>query len=135
MLTTLAFSFFVDNESFNGVQISWSRKSMKTGIKKLFLLPVLITGLGFINAAGPVMAQVMNLHSFSARCPNSDGAKPQAGLILSDNTIYGTTSIGGTGGYGVVFKVNIDGTGFTNLHSFTTPNSGTNSDGLIRLPH
>ena len=39
-------------------------------------------------------------------------------MILSGNTLYGTTENGGTSGYGAVFKVNTDGKGFTNLHSF-----------------
>ncbi|NOS69594.1 MAG: hypothetical protein HOP33_06660 [Verrucomicrobia bacterium] len=79
-----------------------------------------------------------NLHNFTAvhyngSCcdTNSDGANPEAGLILSGNTLYGTASNGGNSGYGTVFKVNTDGSGFTNLHSFmTTSGSGlTNSDG------
>ena len=47
-------------------------------------------------------------------------------MILSGNTLYGTAIAGGVSGYGTVFAVNTDGTGFTNLHSFT---GGTN-DGV-----
>jgi uncharacterized repeat protein (TIGR03803 family) len=62
-----------------------------------------------------------NLHSFNY----SDGYCPYAGLILSGNTLYGTTEFGGnSGGYGTVFKVNVDGTGFTNLYSFTGGSDG-----------
>lgn len=50
---------------------------------------------------------------------NSDGGGSSAGLVLSSNTLYGTTSAGGTGGSGTVFKINTDGTGFTNLYHFT----------------
>jgi uncharacterized repeat protein (TIGR03803 family) len=65
---------------------------------------------------------------------NSDGANPYAGLILSGNTLYGMATEGGGGANGTVFKVNTDGTDFTNLHSFTAGalNGGfdlTNSDG------
>src|SRR5207248_3153942 len=64
-----------------------------------------------------------NLHSFTATFfpdyTNSDGAYPDAGLIVSGNTLYGTAVSGGSGNYGTVFAVNTDGTGFTNLHSFT----------------
>ena len=64
-----------------------------------------------------------NLHSFTATlladCTNSDGAIRMAGLILSGNTLYGTASDGGSSGNGTVFAVNTDGTGFTNLYSFT----------------
>src|SRR5262249_38792495 len=51
---------------------------------------------------------------------NSDGANPVAGLILSGNSLYGTTFQGGSWGAGTVFRINTDGTGFTNLHSFAT---------------
>jgi uncharacterized repeat protein (TIGR03803 family) len=78
-----------------------------------------------------------NLHTFTVRSglnqTNSDGANPQAGLTLSDNTLYGTTTGGGSSGNGTVFAVNIDGTGFTNLYTFTTtpfgPHGYVNSDG------
>jgi uncharacterized repeat protein (TIGR03803 family) len=54
---------------------------------------------------------------------NSDGARPKAGLILSGNILYGTTYDGGSGGNGTVFAINTDGTGFTNLYSFTVGTS------------
>jgi uncharacterized repeat protein (TIGR03803 family) len=65
---------------------------------------------------------------------NTDGATPEAELVLSGNTLYGTTIHGGFYTEGVVFAVNTDGTGFTNLHNFTSTvqNSAgflTNSDG------
>jgi uncharacterized repeat protein (TIGR03803 family) len=70
----------------------------------------------------------------SDRGTNFDGAAPTAGPILSGNTLYGTTPVGGLYGNGTVFRVNTDGTGFTNLHSFTATSGstnyyGTNSDG------
>jgi uncharacterized repeat protein (TIGR03803 family) len=69
-----------------------------------------------------------NLHSFIA--DGSDGNGPHGGLILSGNTLYGTTVNGGSlGGGGTVFTIRTDGTGYTNLHSFTTTSNGTNSEG------
>jgi len=64
----------------------------------------------------------------------SDGANPTAGLILSNNTLYGTASAGGSSGHGTIFSVNTNGSSFSNLHSFTaTANDSfglhTNSDG------
>ena len=65
-----------------------------------------------------------NLYSFTVLDPvtrtNTDGAYPYAGLILSGNTLYGTAQQGGSSGNGTIFKVNTDGTGFTNLYNFTT---------------
>jgi uncharacterized repeat protein (TIGR03803 family) len=49
---------------------------------------------------------------------NSDGVGPQ-GFFLSGNTLYGTASGGGTNGYGTVFRLNTDGTHFTNLLAST----------------
>src|SRR5665213_3179789 len=111
---------------------------MKTKIKNLFLLPALIAGLNLIPA-GRVTAQTFTtLYSFTATSggysTNSDGAYPRAGLILSGNTLYGTAEGGGSSGNGTVFAVSTNGTGFTNLYSFTALSDGyygTNSDGTI----
>ena len=61
----------------------------------------------------------------------SDGAAPEARLISSGNTLYGTAIYGGSWGNGTVFAVNTDGTGFTTLYSFTADAGSppTNSDG------
>jgi len=81
-----------------------------------------------------------NLHSFTATpgLTNSDGASPQAGLILSGNTLYGTATGGGSSGWGTVFAINTNGTGFKTLHSFTATTGasgvnqyGANSDGAL----
>jgi uncharacterized repeat protein (TIGR03803 family) len=50
-------------------------------------------------------------------------------LVSSGNNLYGTT-VGGTSG--TVFKVSIDGTRFTNLHTFkaSSPMHQSNSDGI-----
>lgn len=74
-----------------------------------------------------------NLYSFTPTSAglntNSDGDRPNAGLILSGSSLYGTAFDGGNLGAGTVFSVNTDGTGFTNLHSFPNPPSA--SDGSI----
>src|SRR6267378_8196876 len=80
----------------------------------LLLLPAVTAG-----AAG-----FTNLYSFSATSgnpsyTNSDGSEPNAALVLSGSTLYGTTSFGGSSNFGTVFKLNFDGTGFTNLYSFS----------------
>lgn len=50
-----------------------------------------------------------------------NGANPVAGLLLgSDSLLYGTTYMGGFSGFGTVFTLNQDGTGFAVLlHNFT----------------
>jgi len=71
------------------------------------------------------------LHNFNTT--NSDGSGPRAGLILSGNTFYGTTTFSGGLGGGTVFKVQTDGTGFTTLHNFAPSHLNTNSDGKVPL--
>jgi uncharacterized repeat protein (TIGR03803 family) len=44
-----------------------------------------------------------------------------------DQKLYGVTSLGGRLGGGAVFRLNRDGTGFTQLHNFTTDGDGTNA--------
>ncbi len=71
------------------------------------------------------------LYSFSALGTNSDGTGPYGGLILSGNTLYGTAYAGASLGFGTVFAVNTDGTGFRNLHSFTWSDGALPYGGLV----
>src|SRR5262249_51914089 len=79
-------------------------------------------------------SQFSVLHHFSATntaAVNSDGARPQSGLILFSNALYGTAFGGGDNGNGTVFRLNTDGSGFATLYSFSGTNNlaGTNLDG------
>jgi uncharacterized repeat protein (TIGR03803 family) len=103
------------------------------------------TYIGGANGAGMIFAVntngsgFTNLHSFNQTAfnisgggfTNSDGGNP-VGLILSGNMLYGTTSYGGTNGYGTVFGINTNGNGFATLHTFNKLSS-TNSDGAEPL--
>lgn len=66
-----------------------------------------------------------NLHTFAG---GSGGGYP-GGLVLSGDSLYGTTIDGGASGSGTVFKVNADGTGFAIIYSFTAATGVTNADG------
>jgi uncharacterized repeat protein (TIGR03803 family) len=76
------------------------------------ILPCLTLSLATATAGA---AGFTNLFIFNG----TDGANPVAGLMLSGNTLYGTTEFGGTNGDGTVFAINNDGTGFTNLYEFS----------------
>jgi uncharacterized repeat protein (TIGR03803 family) len=91
-----------------------------------------VDGTGFTNLHTFAASDLNGVSPVNSTRTNSDGAFPN-GLILSSNTLYGTASHAGSFGLGTVFAVKSDGTGFTNLHSFTLPNlqSGTNSDGTL----
>jgi uncharacterized repeat protein (TIGR03803 family) len=45
--------------------------------------------------------------------------------------LFGTAETGGTSGFGTVFKVNTNGTGFTTLHSFTGGSDGETPQTLL----
>jgi uncharacterized repeat protein (TIGR03803 family) len=62
-----------------------------------------------------------NLHSFAGGA--GDGASPQGSLTLVDGALYGMTPFGGASDYGVVFRLNTDGSSYTNLHEFTVSTS------------
>ena len=101
---------------------------MVTTNKRHFLLPALTAGL-VLGLADRLPAQTFKvLYSFTSSggpaYTNSDGAGPFGGLVLSGNTLYGTAGRGGSSDAGTVFKVNTDGTGFTNLHIFSDGSEG-----------
>jgi uncharacterized repeat protein (TIGR03803 family) len=73
------------------------------------------------------------VHTFARRTSNtnSEGAVPYTPLVLSGETLYGTTSSGGASGAGTVFKVNTNGGGFAVLHTF--PGAGPGPWGGVIL--
>ncbi len=87
---------------------------------------------GALNRNGSVFAlntsgtPFQNLHSFAAFTLvngvniNNEGASPFANLLLAGNTLYGTTDSGGTNGFGTVFAINTNGSGYTNLYNFAS---------------
>jgi uncharacterized repeat protein (TIGR03803 family) len=103
-------------------------ESIKTCVKNLFLTA--LTACISLIPNNYVLAQTStNLHNFTQ---SPDGANPQAGLILSDNILYGTARSGGSSSNGTIFAVNTDNESFTNIYNFTAVSSGssqTNSDG------
>lgn len=97
---------------------------------------ILTVGVSFL-LANPVAAQIFtNLYSFTATWPdrtNSDGANPHAALTLSGSGLYGTATVGGNLGFGTVFKINTDGTGFTNIYNFSGSTNGSMPIGGVTL--
>src|SRR5882724_5891476 len=87
------------------------------------LLPALTVALGLVMTSQVTAQTFTNLYGFTG---GNDGGAPYAGLILSGNTLYGTTTAGGSSSNGTVFAVNTDGSGFTTLYSFTRGSDGAN---------
>jgi uncharacterized repeat protein (TIGR03803 family) len=92
---------------------------------KAFIGTLAVTlGLNAIHSP----AQVYNiLHNFGSQ--RFDGYAPLTALVLSSNTLYGTTASGGTNANGTIFKINTDGTGYGILRSLT--NSPSPEGGMV----
>lgn len=92
-------------------------------------------GNGVVFSVNTNGANFAVLHGFTPldvpAATNSDGALPFGGLVLSSNTLYGTTSAGGLGGRGTIFSLQTSGLGFAVLHHFNAIDSAThtNTDG------
>jgi len=80
------------------------------------------------------------LHAFGATTSeatvnpptNADGIGPLGPLVqAADGYFYGTTSRGGTAGYGTVFRIRFDGTGFEVIRTFPVLTQASSSDPLI----
>jgi uncharacterized repeat protein (TIGR03803 family) len=104
------------------------------------------TGNGVVFRITKEGTDVRVLHAFGATTSdattvpvlNVDGIGPIAPLVLgADNYLYGTTPRGGAAGYGTIFRVRLDGTGFELLRTFPTLVDGetadTNVDGAAPL--
>lgn len=80
-------------------------------------------GQGVVFALGKSGTGFILLKNFSTA---SGLRKPQGALVQGpDAALYGTAHLGGTSGFGGVFRVNPDGTGYTVLREF----SATDGDG------
>ena len=64
------------------------------------------------------------LHAFS-QTQTTEGREPAAALVYSNERLFGTTSVGGSAGFGTAFSMALDGTNFTVLHTF----AGGSADG------
>src|SRR5579859_5492734 len=105
---------------------------MKAFCKSTFYFRLLIAGFVFV-LRGYVTGQTFSILHVFTRDTNADVA-PNGELILSGNTLYGTTFGSGSiePGIGTVFAINTDGTGFTNLFTFDGGPAGAHpTSGLI----
>ena len=66
---------------------------------------------------------------------NGDGDSSYAALLQgSNNVLYGTTAFGGSNSGGTVFRLNPDGSGFTNIHDFSGSDGENPYAGLVQAP-
>ena len=83
------------------------------------------TGNGAVFAVNTDGSGFTNLHNFTG---GNGGSAPHAGLTLSGNTLFGTTSGGGISGNGTLFALSTNGSGFTTLYSFSGGSDGADPE-------
>lgn len=83
-------------------------------------------GYGTIFKIKPDGTGYSKLHDFAGV---SDGSKPSGHFISDGIFLYGMTEEGGIGGFGTMFKIKLDGTGYSKLRDFETV--GSNGSSLI----
>lgn len=92
-------------------------------------------GNGVVFSIGTNGANFTTLYSFAPldtlTATNADGAIPYGGLVLSSNTLFGTTFAGGNGGRGTIFSLSTNGSNFAVRHHFSATHAvtRTNTDG------
>ncbi len=95
-----------------------------------------ITNSGGTNGDGTVFAITTNgtlatLYNFCSQTGCTDGETPLASLIqAADGNFYGTTSAGGTNGYGTVFQITTGGK-LTTLYNFCSQTNCTDGSAPI----
>ena len=108
----------------------------------------LLAALGCAVAVSPVRADYSiftDRHDFDnpdtsswPYTPPTNGTAPYGAVTFSPDgsKAYGMTRDGGSLGYGVIFAMNADGSGYTVLHNFgTTPGDGKAPYGSLILSH
>jgi uncharacterized repeat protein (TIGR03803 family) len=95
------------------------------------------TYAGGANSAGTIFNMASSgtltvLYNFCGKPNCADGANPRGALLQgTDGSFYGTTSAGGTGKTGTVFKITSVGT-LTTLHTFSGADGAYPFAGLIQ---
>src|SRR5439155_5620991 len=90
-------------------------------------------GNGTVFALSTDGSNFATLHKFTddnGTLMNGDGKAPLV-LISSGSALYGTTMFGGSLGFGTVFRLSADGSGFRTLHTFAFTDSYAQSALLV----
>jgi uncharacterized repeat protein (TIGR03803 family) len=85
--------------------------------------------IGFWTGIHPATAQFSKLMDFDG----TNGSSPDGSLLLIGDALYGMAQYGGANGDGCIFKINTDGTGYTDLFDFSGTADGERPHGSLTL--
>ncbi len=85
-------------------------------------------GCGVVFKVNIATGAETTLYSFTG---GTDGAFPEAALLASGKTLYGTTSLGGAAGGGTVFSLTTTKPALTTLYGFTGGSDGNAPHGAL----
>ncbi len=106
-----------------GSVISFFSRFDPAKLLNLWLFGWLVCFFALFPAALAQTSTLTTMHSFET---SGGGYTPHSGLIEgSDGYLYGTTASGGEDGFGTVYKIKKDGTGFVSLVSFDFYSNGS----------
>jgi uncharacterized repeat protein (TIGR03803 family) len=89
------------------------------------------TALALCLAAGAFAQTYTVLHEFTGE--PTDGESPTGGVVSDGAKLYGITAWGGADDEGALYSMNLNGSGFTLLHSFGIPPDGLYPNGGLAL--
>jgi uncharacterized repeat protein (TIGR03803 family) len=85
---------------------------------------------GVVFSIGANGENFTTLHAFNG---STDGYQPLAGLILTENILYGTTFQGGTNQAGTIFSFNLTNNDFRVVYSFEGLSDGGSPNGGVAI--
>lgn len=99
-------------------------------MKNFICVVVILSNILFLNSV-LAMSPIIIIHSFDGG--PGDGEDSHGTLLRIGTVLYGISYSGGSAGFGTIYSMNLDGTGYTILHNFAgAPADGKNpSGGLV----
>lgn len=90
-----------------------------------------VNNLGTVFRIKPDGTEYAKLLDFTGFEGSANGSHPQGSLISDGPFLYGMTRDGGVNGVGVIFKIMLDGTGYTKLLDFAGSTNGSLPTGSL----
>ncbi len=119
-----------DSENENNGAVPWGSLIETNGILYGMTYNGGLTNRGVIFSIHADGTDYTNMHRFAGGA--GDGKHPKGDLIVEDGILYGLANEGGYNDAGVVFRMAVDGLGYSNLYEFTSqPGNGCYPSGKL----